>query len=128
MSYSYIVSSKNITDISNNFSNIKPGWTYINKKTRKIYNSTNPSYKPLNHHEQDLTHTQIINIYTNLSNHWNSYRDQHIELYGDLSEYYNYRYKLEEIIYEEEYIYNKIYNINSKNDDDTSNYSADELY
>jgi hypothetical protein len=128
MSYSYIVSSKNITDISNNFSNIKPGWTYINKKTRKIYNSTNPSYKPLNHHEQDLTHTQIINIYTNLSNHWNSYRDQHIELYGDLSEYYNYRSKLEEIIYEEEYIYNKIYNINSKNDDDTSNYSADELY
>ena len=128
MSYSYIVSTKNITDISNNFSNLKPGWTYINKKTRKIYTATNPSYKSLNHDEQDLTHTQIINIYTNLSNYWNSYRDQHIELYGDLSEYYNYKSKLEEIINEEEYIYNKIYNINAKNDDDTSNYSADELY
>jgi len=127
MSYSNVVATKIIIDISNNVSNLKPGWTYIDKKTKKIYNNTRYLNKSLNN-EHHLSHNQIINIYNNLSNHWNSYRDKHIELYGDLSQYYHYKSQLAEIINEEEFIYNKINNINSKNDDDTSNYSADELY
>jgi|TARA_B110000858_G_scaffold183639_3_gene224163 hypothetical protein len=129
MNYSNIVSTKIIIDTSNNVSNLKPGWTYIDKKTKKIYNDTkySNSNKLLND-EHHLSYSQIINIYNNLSNHWNSYRDQHIELYGDLSQYYHYKSKLTEMINEEEYIYNKINNTNYKNDDDTSNYSADELY
>jgi hypothetical protein len=131
MNYSNIVSNKNIIDTSNNVYNLKPGWTYIDKKTKKIYNHTkySNSNKLLND-EHDLSYSQIINIYNNLSNHWNSYRDQHIELYGDLSQYYYYKSKLTEMINEEEYIYNKIKNnnINYKNDDDTSNYSVDEQY
>tara|TARA_X000000368_G_scaffold364833_1_gene310755 strand:- start:478 stop:861 length:384 start_codon:yes stop_codon:yes gene_type:complete len=127
MSYSYIVSTKIIYDNSNSDCTLKPGWTYIDKKTKKRYNHITYPNKSLNN-EEDLSHNQIINIYNNLSNHWNSYRDTHIQLYGDLSEFYHYKSQLAEMLNEEEYIHNKIYNIDTKNDDDTNNYSADESY
>lgn len=127
MNYLSVLTHNNSIDVSNNNLNMKPGWSYINKKTKQIYrNSTLPN-KSLNN-DVSLSHYEIINIYHNLSNHWDNFRDKDIELYGDLSIYYDYKNILNKILNEEEMIYNKIYNINNKKDDDVNSYSDDDRY
>ena len=95
----------------------KRGWTYISKKTKQVvYHSTNIDMLD----DQELSTSDIIKIYKNMSNYWNTYRDEINSLVGDISLYYNYKMDLYKIELEEKMIENDIITRENINDNDSN--------
>lgn len=106
MSYS-CATKKEIIKQDNSTNQYKSGWTYYSKKTKKCIYKSNIIKLDV---KQELTCYDIIEIYKNLSHHWNNYRDEINDLLGDISPYYNYKLQLKNIELEEKMIEDSINN------------------
>lgn len=108
---------KNTKDLLNN------GYSIIkkNEKTQKIEIIENNKTKVLkNKFEKENYNRKFLNMIKN----WNNFRDNDIELRGDMSIYYNYKEELEKIIMEDKEIEDML---NEKlNDNKEYDYSSDE--
>lgn len=108
---------KNTKDLLNN------GYSIIkkNEKTQKIEIIESNKTKVLkNKFEKENYNRKFLNMIEN----WNNFRDNDIELRGDMSIYYNYKEELEKIIMEDKEIEDML---NEKfNDTKEYDYSSDE--
>mgnify|MGYP006082372979 CR=1 FL=1 len=106
-----------LTELSND------GWTILsrNKITKK-----NTIIRPFNEQfsKEKIEKKQIILILNKMIANWNNFRDNDIELNGDLSLYFNYKSELEKLINEDNSIEemfdvdnNSVYSDNECSDD-----------
>jgi len=106
-----------LTELSND------GWTILsrNKITKK-----NTIIRPFNEEfsKEKIEKKQIILILNKMIANWNNFRDNDIELNGDLSLYFNYKSELEKLIKEDNSIEemfdvdnNSLYSDNECSDD-----------
>ncbi len=106
-----------LIELSNN------GWTILNRnKTTK----KNTIIRPYNEEflKTNIEKKQIILILNKMIANWNNFRDNDIELNGDLSLYFNYKSEIEKLINEDNIIEqmfdndnNSIYSDNDYSDD-----------
>jgi hypothetical protein len=104
-----------LTELSNN------GWTIL-----KRINKKNTILIPFNEQflKEKIEKKQIILILNKMITNWNNFRDNDIELNGDLSLYFNYKSELEKLINEDNIIEqmfdndnNSVYSDNGYSDD-----------
>ena len=104
-----------LTELSNN------GWTILKRNNKK-----NTILRPFNEQslKEKIEKKQIILILNKMIANWNNFRDNDIELNGDLSLYFNYKSELEKIINEDNIIEqmfdvdnNSVYSDNDYSDD-----------
>lgn len=104
-----------LTELSNN------GWTILKKNNKKI-----TILRPYNEQflKEKIEKKQIILILNKMIANWNNFRDNDIELNGDLSLYFNYKSELEKLINEDNIIEqmfdvdnNSVYSDNDCSDD-----------
>ena len=122
------------TDINENL--INKGWTIMKKENGKIIlDSKKIRNKDLSqnlvNNEPLITLKEWENVCLKLSNNWNKFRDEDIELLGDRSIYFNYKEEIEKMVEEDEYIAEEIYKYNNGilgSDYESDNYSDDENY
>jgi hypothetical protein len=89
----------------------KPGWTIIDKRTRKI--TTYDIYGRVivngsQNNAINLSSQDIYNVYN--SKRWSKYYDDTNELLGDRSPYFNYKHTIDTIVREDDERFKKIYN------------------
>ena len=80
--------------------------------------------------KEPLSSRQILNLYEQLFDRWNNYRDEQNDLYGQSSLYWNYREDLQKMIDEDNKFYNDLedrikYNKDQYNSDDEDNRYVD---
>jgi len=104
-----------LTELSNS------GWTIL-----KRINKKNTIIRPFNDQflKEKIEKKQIILILNKMITNWNNFRDNDIELNGDLSLYFNYKSELEKLINEDNIIEqmfdndnNSVYSDNGYSDD-----------
>ena len=104
-----------LTELSNN------GWTILKRNNKK-----NIILRPFNEEslKEKIEKKQIILILNKMIANWNNFRDNDIELNGDLSLYFNYKSELEKLINEDNIIEqmfdvdnNSVYSDNDYSDD-----------
>ena len=104
-----------LTELSNS------GWTIL-----KRINKKNTIIRPFNDQflKEKIEKKQIILILNKMITNWNNFRDNDIELNGDLSLYFNYKSELEKLINEDNIIEqmfdndnNSVYSDNDCSDD-----------
>jgi hypothetical protein len=104
-----------LTELSNN------GWTIL-----KRINKKNTILRPLTDQflKEKIEKKQIILILNKMITNWNNFRDNDIELNGDLSLYFNYKSELEKLMNEDNIIEqmfdndnNSVYSDNGYSDD-----------
>ena len=112
----------------------KPGWTFIDKKTKRITRYDlrgNPVVVKeclgvergqggvvMNRSQQSR---EIYKIYEKMSNRWNNYYDENNRLFGDRSPYLNYQSAIDKIVEEDNRVFKTCYhdyNDYSSGDDD----------
>ena len=112
----------------------KPGWTFIDKKTKRITRydlCSNPVVVKeclgvergkggvvMNRSQQSR---EIYKIYEKMSNRWNNYYDENNRLFGDRSPYLNYQSAIDKIVEEDNRVFKTCYhdyNDYSSGDDD----------
>ena len=92
---------------------LKPGWTFIDKRTRKI--TTYDIYGRViingsQNNDINVTSQDIYNVYNSMSKRWSKYYDDRNELLGDRSPYVNYKHTIDTIVREDDERFKKIYN------------------
>lgn len=106
-----------LIELSNN------GWTILN---RNKITKKNTIIRPYNEEflKTNIEKKQIILILNKMITNWNNFRDNDIELNGDLSLYFNYKSEIEKLINEDNIIEqmfdndnNSIYSDNDYSDD-----------
>lgn len=106
-----------LIELSNN------GWTILN---RNKITKKNTIIRPYNEEflKTNIEKKQIILILNKMITNWNNFRDNDIELNGDLSLYFNYKSELEKLINEDNIIEqmfdndnNSVYSDNDYSDD-----------
>ena len=104
-----------LTELSNN------GWTILKRNNKK-----NTILRPLTDQflKEKIEKKQIILILNKMITNWNNFRDNDIELNGDLSLYFNYKSELEKLMNEDNIIEqmfdndnNSVYSDNGYSDD-----------
>jgi hypothetical protein len=104
-----------LTELSNN------GWTILKRNNKK-----NTIIRPYSEQllKTNIEKKQIILILNKMIDNWNNFRDNDIELNGDLSLYFNYKSEIEKLINEDNIIEqmfdidnNSVYSDNDYSDD-----------
>lgn len=104
-----------LNELSNN------GWTILKRNNKK-----NTIIRPYNEQflKEKIEKKQIILVLNKMISNWNNFRDNDIELNGDLSLYFNYKSELEKLINEDNIIEqmfdvdnNSVYSDNDCSDD-----------
>ena len=115
---------KKINNLSDSKLLLNNGYTIIkkNKETNKIeIIESNTTKEKRNNLEKKKYNMQMKKMIEN----WNNFRDNDIELRGDLSIYYNYKNEIEKIIAEDEEI-EEIIKERLNNENKDNDYSSDE--
>ena len=127
LDYKNVVSIVHDDTVKDNYK-VVPGWTIIDKKTKKITTYDNfgkivdRSIQDIN---TELTQEQINSIFRSMSKRWCQYYDEINEILGDRSPYFNYKEEIEKNVMEDEEIFKKMYdhiNDYSSSDDDLNNF------
>ena len=107
---------KNNTELLNN------GYTIIkrNRETQKIEIIESKKTKEK---KEKINKKNYNRKLINMVNNWNNFRDNDIELRGDMSIYYNYKEEIEQLINEDKEIE---YMLNERLNDKDYDYSSDE--
>lgn len=107
---------KNNTELLNN------GYTIIkrNRETQKIEIIESKKTKET---KEKINKKNYNRKLINMVNNWNNFRDNDIELRGDMSIYYNYKEEIEQLINEDKEIE---YMLNERLNDKDYDYSSDE--
>lgn len=93
-------------------------WTIINKKTKEIKVSKSTILL-----KELIEEKNLKKKLDRMIENWNNFRDNDIELRGDMSIYYNYKEEIEEMIIEDKEIEDML---NEKLNDKEYDYSSDE--
>lgn len=132
MSNSYSSITQNITknekkELTYNDKLLSKGYTIISKNKNKIVKVTSKkTEKKIENKKIEIEDKNYNNkcyyLHNKMINNWNNYRDTENSLSGDLSPFYNYKNELNDMIEEEEFILEKIneMNINYMSDSDKS--------
>jgi hypothetical protein len=132
MNNSYSSITQNITkneknELSNNDKLLSKGYTIISKNNNKIVKLTSKKIeKKIENKKTEIENKNYNNkcyyLHNKMINNWNMLRDTENSLSGDISPYYDYKNKLNDMIEEEELILEKIneININYMSDSDKS--------
>ena len=114
----------NLYKDKNNVNNLlKNGWSII-KKIKETNNITILNSKSTILLKEKINKEKIKNGFSKMISNWNEFRDDDIELRGDISPYFNYKEEINNIINEELKIQEAIKEINSL--DNRDDYSSDE--
>jgi ribosomal protein L24 len=122
MSYVDITVNGSVEEVYNYTDNIRPGWSVIKRNTPKnqrencecsvktsnvmIFNShQTKKFKEIN---KNKTNRDSLTMFDYMLNNWDNFRDIENDLQGDVSVYHNYKYELEKMRVENEYIDNAI--------------------
>ena len=134
--YKNVIIANNANNRSLMIDNVFPGWTMIDKKTKKfttydlrgkIINSDQKKipYNKNNRETNIKIHeiNEINKIYKKLSNNWCRYYDDINMLLGDRSIYLNYKNEINELVIEDKKLFTTLYELiddNSSSDDEYS--------
>lgn len=104
-----------LTELSNN------GWTILKRNNKK-----NTIIRPYSEQllKTNIEKKQIILILNKMIANWNNFRDNDIELNGDLSLYFNYKSEIEKLINEDNII-EQIFDIDNNSVYSDNDYSDD---
>lgn len=101
------------------------GWTILTKN--KITNKTEIIHsKATDELKKKLEAKEFRNGLNQMIGRWNNFRDTENELRGDLSPYINYKNELEELMNEDRYIAELLYEKNRTDSCDDTDYYSDE--
>ena len=118
------IETKNKDLKKESYNKYKKGWTIVRRNP--ITNKpeiVNPNESKET--KERIERNKANRIHNNMINRWNKFRDEDIELRGDLSVYFNYKEEINRLVKEEEMIQELMYE-KQRYDSDDPDYSDDE--